>query len=192
MARLKLKILTPPQYEFLFERDPKGFYDHATREKMYRILEKLERFRRACGRDEARLLKTYQGADLGLLLPEGYQSEGPLTSSGSVCLEGLHEGDVAVDGILIITEKGSLRGNLSAKSVFCKGNLVGDVAAASKVRIYPSGMVIGNIGAPAVLIESGAMFKGQCQLGPVPQVEPEPRRKSVVGQLFGVGFLGLR
>lgn len=192
MARLKLKILTPPQYEFLFERDPKGFFDHNTREKMHRIIEKLERFRRGCSREEARLLKVYQQADLGLLLPEGHKSAGPLTTSGSVCLEGLHEGDIAVNGILIITEKGSLRGNLSARSVFCKGNLVGDVTAGSKVRIYPSGMVIGKIAAPSVKIEPGAMFKGNCQLGPVAQSEPEPPRKSVVGQLFGVGFLGLR
>ncbi len=187
MKKIKLNVLTHSEYEFLIDKDPQGFFERSVREKLFRIIRKLETYKKGTCWKENRLYKKFQNADFGLLLPIEHQSEGSLKFNCNVCLEGRHEGDITVNGIFILTEPGNLRGNVYAKSLYCKGKIVGDVEASHKVKVYPTGMLMGDLKAPSIKIEPGALFQGQCKFRPkfIPEV-PKPR-KSLVSQLFSVG-----
>lgn len=192
METIKLKVLTQAQYQLLDSKEPKGYYDNRTREQLYSLIEKLTDHKKYCSKEEARLHKKFQGAEFGILFPGNRKTTGPLKFKASLCINGEHEGDVTTGGTLIINDQGSVRGNIMAEEIVCKGKMTGDVSARHKLTLYSTGTLEGDLVAPAVQIAPGALFKGKCKLGnPQPKAkEKKPERvpiKHRIGQLFKVG-----
>ena len=165
IENVKLKVLSQAQYQFLVAKDPRGYYDDRTREQLYRLIEKLETDKKTCGRDENRLRKKFQGAEFGILLPAGQKTSGPLKFKPSLCVNGVHEGDITCGSTLIINAQGSVHGNITAEEVICKGQLAGDVTARGKLTVYSTGTLLGDVIAQQVQVAPGALFKGKCKLG---------------------------
>jgi len=165
MDNVKLSTLTPAQYQFLESKKAEGFYDHKTREYLYALIDKLESQRKANTRAENRLRERFKGIEFGILLPEGQKSTGRIKFKSSLCVNGVHEGDIITGGTLIINSQGSVYGNLRAEEVICKGRLAGDVAAEKKLTVYSTGSMLGDVVAPSIQIAPGALFKGKCKLG---------------------------
>ena len=165
METIKLTVLTQAQYQFMLSKEPRGYYDNRTREQLYSLIEKLAAHKKYCAKEETRLHKQFQKAEFGILLPGNRKTSGPLKFKVSLCLDGEHEGDITTGGTLIINEKGSVQGNVSAVEIICKGSVTGDVSAGQKLTVYSTGTLMGDVVAPAVQIASGAMFKGKCKLG---------------------------
>jgi len=44
------------------------------------------------------------------------------------------------------------------------GEVNGTIHAKEKIEVYPPGRIVGDIQAPVVLIESGAIFNGNCSI----------------------------
>jgi cytoskeletal protein CcmA (bactofilin family) len=165
MENIKLNVLTQAQYRFMESKEPQGYYDNRTREQLYSLIEKLEGHKKFCTREEARLHKRFQNSEFGILLPGNRKTSGPLKFKVSLCIDGEHTGDIATAGTLIIGEKGSVQGNITAEEIICKGKIEGDVLAGQQLILHPSGTLMGNVVAPAVQIAPGAVFKGKCKLG---------------------------
>ena len=181
----KNKVLAPAQFDFLSSGDFDNFYDQPTRDKFYRLIEKLEKFKNECTWTERRLLKKYQGANFGLRLQGDRVSIDTYNFDGSLRVEGKHMGDMNVKNRLVFTQKAHQEGDVSAGEVVCKGKIIGNVKADRKVTIHPGGTVIGDITAPSLQFDSGATFQGNCQVDLI-QTQKEPSsRKSLVAQLFG-------
>ncbi|NIQ00610.1 MAG: hypothetical protein GWM98_09620 [Nitrospinaceae bacterium] len=194
MEQIKLNVLTHTQYKLLTSKDPQGFYDNKTREQLYSLIEKLEAHRKFCSKEELRVMKKFQGAEFGIDLPGNRKTSGPLKFRVSVCINGYHDGEVITAGQLIVSETGSINGNVSAAEVICKGKIAGNVAAGRRLVVAASGMLVGNVEAPAAQIAPGAMFKGKCKLGtpgPGETVKTEDKKpiKNRISQLFGVGTI---
>ena len=183
----KHKILVPAQYDFLVSRNPDGFYDPPTRDKLYRLIVKLEKFKKECTWSELRLLKKFRGACFGLRLLGDHVSVDPYIFEGSLRVEGKHLGDMTVRNLLVLTQGAHQEGDVSAAEVICKGKIIGDVRADRKVTIHPGGTVIGDIVAPALHFDSGASFQGNCRVDLIQSRATAPPRKSLVAQLFGTG-----
>ena len=181
----KHKILAPDQYEYLFSRDPNGFYDPPTRDKLYRLIVKLEKFKKECTWSELRLLKKFRGACFGFRLLGDHVSVEPYVFEGSLRIEGKHLGDMTVRSVLVLTQDAHQEGDVVATEVICKGKIIGNVRADQKVTIHPGGTVIGDIVAPALHFDSGATFQGNCQVDLIQSRKAAPPRKSLVAQLFG-------
>ena len=165
METIKLSVLTQAQYQFLVSKEPRGYYDNRTREQLYSLIDKLAGHKKHCAKEETRLHKRFQGAEFGILLPGDRKTNGPLKFKVSVCLDGEHAGDITTGGTLIINEKGSVQGNISAQEIICKGKIEGDVSAGQKLSLYSTGTLMGDVVATAVQIAPGAMFQGKCKLG---------------------------
>jgi len=165
MENIKLNVLTQAQYQLMVSKEPRGYYDNRTREQLYSLIEKLAGHKKFCTREEARLHKRFQNSEFGILLPGNRKTSGPLKFKVSLCLDGEHTGDIATGGTLIISEKGSVQGNITADEIICKGKMEGDVLAGQKLTLHPTGTLMGNVVAPAVQIAPGAVFKGKCKLG---------------------------
>ena len=192
MENITLSILTEDQYQFLESKDPQGYYDNRTREQLYSLIDKLTAYKKQGAREELRLLKRFKHAEFGILLPGDRKTTGPLKFKVSLCIDGEHEGDITTGGTLIINEKGSVQGNISAAEIVCKGKIEGDVSAGQKLTLHSTGTLLGNVVAPAVQISPGAMFQGKCKLGnpelkAAQQKEERVPIKNRISQLFRAG-----
>jgi cytoskeletal protein CcmA (bactofilin family) len=90
--------------------------------------------------------------------------EGSVLSKGSVRIDGKLNGDVSIEGNLIVGDQGLLKGNVKAKNIMVAGELIGNVAAKEKIEINKSGKLSGDILSKFIVIEDGAQFTGHCKM----------------------------
>lgn len=113
------------------------------------------------------------------VLGDGTKYNGKLTGEGGVRIEGTFEGEIQLDGLLVVGTSGRVTcEDLRAKSVIVAGTVRGDLTA-HKVEIRASGRVWGNVTTKIFATEEGAFLRGQIQVEDeidlrLPKEEPEP------------------
>lgn len=86
---------------------------------------------------------------------------GRLGGGGGVRIEGSFEGDIKLQGMLVVAETGRVTcKSLQANVVIVAGAVRGDILA-EKVEIRASGRVWGNVTTEAFSTEEGAFLRGQ-------------------------------
>lgn len=86
---------------------------------------------------------------------------GRLAGSGGVRIEGAFEGEIALQGLLVIGERGRVTcEEVRAHTVIVAGNLKGNITA-QKVEIRSTGRVWGDVRTAAFATEEGAFLRGQ-------------------------------
>ena len=105
--------------------------------------------------------------------------KGQLSGSGGVRIEGSYEGEIALNGMLVIGESGKVTcEHVRANIVIVAGAVKGNISA-EKVEIRKTGRVWGNVITTAFTTEEGAFLRGQntmednIDLGLTPPPEPE-------------------
>ena len=96
-----------------------------------------------------------------------------ICGSGSVSVGGVFFGEVDIDGFLIITESGNVRGSVKAANAHVYGTIEGDITTSNMVRIFNGGKIYGDINCASFIVDEGAAFGGQCNMG---DDEITPRR----------------
>ncbi len=86
--------------------------------------------------------------------------KGDITSKGTVKVDGIIEGNVTSD-CLIIGEAGSLSGNVTVREIVVGGKVIGNIHAADGVDIQRKGEVCGDIFAARLTIAEGGHFDGR-------------------------------
>jgi cytoskeletal protein CcmA (bactofilin family) len=114
------------------------------------------------------------------VIGSGITWKGNLSGSGGVRVEGALEGDVALRGLLVVSESGKVTGQtLRANIVIVAGMVRGDITA-EKVEIRKTGRVWGNVVTAAFATEEGSFLRGQIRmeeqvdLGLTTTTEPAP------------------
>lgn len=98
------------------------------------------------------------------VLGDGTSYHGKLTGRGGVRIEGAYDGEISLDGLLVVGTTGRVTcENVRANTVIVAGAVRGDITAA-KVEIRASGRVWGNITTTAFATEEGAFLRGQIQM----------------------------
>jgi cytoskeletal protein CcmA (bactofilin family) len=93
------------------------------------------------------------------VLHDGIVIRGDWHSDGIVEFGGVITGDLTVD-VLIVTSKGTVEGNVRARSVTIEGNLNGTIAAID-VSLSPTAIVNGEIVAEKIQVDFGAQVEGR-------------------------------
>jgi cytoskeletal protein CcmA (bactofilin family) len=163
MTGIKLKILTEKDFLYLAKRKPEGVYDRETLKILDRIIKRLSRGKQFCTGDEKRLLKKYQNATFGVLLPKNTDTKGKINYQGPVHVVGNFSGNLAAESIFI-DKAATVLASITAEEVLCKGKVRGDIRATNKVRITKEAEVRGDIHSPNLNIEKGAIFEGRCSI----------------------------
>ena len=78
-------------------------------------------------------------------------------------------------GTLIVSETAELQANIFVATAIVDGLLRGDIRATERVELGSQARVIGNIETPALAIQPGAMFEGQCHFLPPPRENDDER-----------------
>ena len=98
------------------------------------------------------------------VLGDGTSYHGKLTGRGGVRIEGAFDGEISLDGLLVVGTTGRVTcENVRANTVIVAGAVRGNITAA-KVEIRASGRVWGNVTTTAFATEEGAFLRGQIQM----------------------------
>jgi cytoskeletal protein CcmA (bactofilin family) len=98
------------------------------------------------------------------VLGEATSLHGRLTGRGGVRIEGIFDGEIELNGLLVVGTTGRVTcEHLKARTVIVAGALRGDVTA-EKVEIRSSGRVWGDVTTVAFSTEEGAFLRGQIQM----------------------------
>jgi cytoskeletal protein CcmA (bactofilin family) len=90
---------------------------------------------------------------------------GDLKADGSFRVDGLIEGSVDSQAVVVIGESGVIEGNVHGKDVVVAGQVRGDIFATGHLEIVASGTVEGDIEAQSVRIEKGGVYRGTSRMG---------------------------
>lgn len=92
---------------------------------------------------------------------------------GMLRIDGRFTGRIRSEkGALIVSAGGLVDADVAVATARINGTVNGDVVAAERIELGRSARVRGNIQTPALVIEEGAVFEGQCRM--------QPRAASVV------------
>ncbi len=98
------------------------------------------------------------------VLGDGVVFLGKISGRGGVRIEGAFEGEIALNGTLVVGTTGRVTcPHLQAQTVIVAGALRGDITA-EKVEIRSTGRVWGNVTTVAFSTEEGAFLRGQIQM----------------------------
>ncbi|MCA9514730.1 MAG: polymer-forming cytoskeletal protein [Myxococcales bacterium] len=104
-------------------------------------------------------------SDVNTLVGRGSHFEGKMTFEGVVRVDGTYTGEIVSDDTLIIGESAEVRAELDVATVVIYGVVYGNIRASNCVELHAPGRLIGNIVSPALVVERGATFDGNCRMG---------------------------
>ena len=99
------------------------------------------------------------------VIASGVTIAGKIEGEGDVRIEGRFEGDVNVQGDLIIEPGAHISGEIRAKTVTIGGEVEGNISAAAQVRLLESGQLIGDLKAPSLTVAAGSRMRGKVEFG---------------------------
>ncbi len=95
------------------------------------------------------------------VLGEGISWHGRISGRGGIRIEGIFEGEIALQGLVVIGQTGKVTcENVRANTVIVAGAVHGNITA-DKLEIRDSGRVWGNVIVSAFSTEEGAFLRGQ-------------------------------
>lgn len=121
-------------------------------------------------------------AGVETILGPGSDFKGQITVKGTIRVDGKIEGNISSEEGVIVGERGSVKGNLTGKTVLISGKVAGNVIASKRLEIMPTGQLLGDIRSPRLAIAEGVIFKGNCDMGLEkydndPRLDPNRARK---------------
>jgi cytoskeletal protein CcmA (bactofilin family) len=118
------------------------------------------------------------------ILGEGTSWKGEISGSGGIRIEGLYEGAIDLDGLIIVDQKGRVESELiKADTVIVAGAVRSNIHA-KKVEIRSTGRVWGDVTTVKFSTEEGAYLRGKIQMeeeeesDQPPENEPEQDQPS--------------
>ena len=112
--------------------------------------------------------------DTHTILGKESKFSGKLTFEGAVRIDGMFEGEIVTDDLLLVGPTAQVRAQLRVGTVIIHGSVAGDVIAKGSVEIKSPGRLKGNVVTPSLVIEKGVVFDGSCKMSQDEQKPPKP------------------
>ena len=109
--------------------------------------------------------------EINAFLGRETEFEGKLSFKGAVRIDGHFTGEIFTEGTLIVGESAVVKSDIHVAHIIISGEIRGNIIADSRIEIHAPGKVFGNIQAPAVIIEEGVIFEGNCKMQKADQGE---------------------
>ena len=106
-----------------------------------------------------------KSGELNGFLDRGSSFKGELEFEDTMRIDGRFNGKIVSKNELIVGESAHIEGDIHVGRIAISGTVVGKIAADSRVEIHRNGKVYSDIDTPALIIEEGAVFQGNCVMG---------------------------
>ena len=108
---------------------------------------------------------TKKGGELNGFLDRGSSFKGELEFEDTMRIDGKFNGKITSKNELIVGESAHIEGDVHVGRIAISGTVVGKIVADQRVEIHRNGKVFSDIDTPALIIEEGAIFQGNCVMG---------------------------
>lgn len=103
-------------------------------------------------------------ADQPCIIGSQITIQGNLTGAEDLIVEGRIEGTIKLSNHLTVASGGVVNADLEVEDLTVNGTVQGDIHASRSITINSGARVIGNVGAPRIIIEDGARFRGRVEM----------------------------
>jgi cytoskeletal protein CcmA (bactofilin family) len=101
---------------------------------------------------------------LETLIGKSTKINGSIHLSGTLRIEGTVEGDIFSEGDVVVGETGIVNAGIKGRNILIAGTIKGNVEAEGRIELTKSGKLLGDLKAAKLIVEEGALFKGNCQM----------------------------
>ena len=102
---------------------------------------------------------------VGTIIGPGAVIDGPLTTKDSARIDGTVNGNVTINGALIVGQNAKIVGTVSCLNAYIAGEVDGNISSPKgKVEISDTGKVIGDVTCKGIIIDENAVFQGKCDM----------------------------
>ena len=98
------------------------------------------------------------------IITSGTVIKGDVTASGDFRLDGTLEGNIQLNGKLVIGDSGVINGNVLCMNANIIGTVNGNLSVKELLSLHSSARVKGDILINKLSIEPGAIFTGKCNM----------------------------
>ncbi len=98
-------------------------------------------------------------------LGKGTEFDGKLMFDGSVRIDGDFKGEILGGGTLIVGESANIEADIAVDNLLVGGKVQGNIETKKKVEILSTGRLMGNVKTGIFVVQEGAIFEGDCQMG---------------------------
>ena len=106
-----------------------------------------------------------KSGELNGFLDRGATFRGEMEFEDTMRIDGRFNGKIHSKNELIVGESAHIEGDIHVGRIAISGTVVGKIVADQRVEIHRNGKVYSDIETPALIIEDGAIFQGNCQMG---------------------------
>ena len=110
-------------------------------------------------------MNSKKGGELNGFLDHGSSFKGELEFEDTMRIDGRFNGKIMSKNELIVGESAHIEGDIHVGRIAISGTVVGKIVADTRVEIHRNGKVYSDIDTPALIIEEGAVFQGNCVMG---------------------------
>lgn len=110
-------------------------------------------------------MKSKGSGELNGFLDRGATFKGELEFEDTMRIDGRFNGKIMSKNELIVGESAHIEGDIHVGRIAISGTVVGRIVAEQRVEIHRNGKVFSDIDTPALVIEEGAIFQGNCTMG---------------------------
>lgn len=114
----------------------------------------------------------------GSIIGEATEFKGTLKDKGNIRIDGKFEGEIQVEGNVIVGKDAFIKANIRAKSINISGKVVGNIDCQEKVELFSSGSLEGKVKTSDLTIAEGAFFNGECRMIPLQESVEEKSSES--------------
>lgn len=114
----------------------------------------------------------HRPTEINALLGRGTRFEGKLFFEGRVRLDGEFKGEIRGDDALVIGDGASVTGDiLVGACIVTGGEVSANIRARNAIELYAPARVTGALHAPAIFIDRGVQFDGNCKMAPLDETD---------------------
>ena len=97
--------------------------------------------------------------------------KGDISGNSDVRVAGNVVGGISIEGELIVERQGVVEAEIKTTTAVVAGSVKGNIECSDKLILESTSQFEGNIKTKRLIIQEGAIFQGNCQMG-APQVAP--------------------
>jgi cytoskeletal protein CcmA (bactofilin family) len=103
-------------------------------------------------------------SDVIAFVGKGVEFKGVITYDGTVRIDGLMEGEIHTDGILLVGADAVITAKVTAGTIISQGKITGDVVAAERIKLLAPAVIHGSVKTPILSMEEGVLLNGTCEM----------------------------
>ena len=100
---------------------------------------------------------------LETIIGDGTRVVGQVTVKGTIRIDGIVEGDVQADWV-VVGVSGKILGNTRTRGMIVGGSVEGNIEATETVELTGKASMTGEICAPKLTVSEGAVFNGRSRM----------------------------